>query len=434
VVDFTWIGHHRGRFAVKWKLMNTVAAVLTLAMCAQARPGGQTPKDDLFDKGKALSTREKWPEAISCFREFVAGHPDDPRASEARYWIGYCLVKSDEYDDAVQELTPFEADLKKDKWADDALLQLGHAYRGNDHHDQALAAWKRLLDQHVDSIWRSEAALQIIDVLYSKKDYAACLPYCELLVKAVADFAAISQARYIGAYCLNALSRYDEADRWMRQWFSPDDALEAGWRRVLSAQRELRQGRVDNALGAINAVGLEFPDLDRDDRIDLTVRVATMLTRENQPARARDMLIAAINHSSVQSEENVEGLLEQLKEASSGDVSFLSMLERLASDANVPFLARIVVRERRVDALCEDERADDAEALLRRALAEDKEEYARFRAAIRLAELLDDEQEDKTEAVRVLKDILSSLKRSDLAHRAREAIEGLEKKTDDDRE
>ena len=203
------------------------------------------------------------------------------------------------------------------------MLQLGHAYRGNDQNDRALAAWKRLEEKYADSVWRTEAALQIIDVLYTIKDYAACLPYCERVVGEAADFAGITEARYIGAYCLTALSRYDEADRWMDRWFSADDAIEAGWRRVLYAQRELRQGRVNQTFTAIEALDADFPDLDRDDRHDLTLRAASMLNRENQAGRARELLIAALKQSAGHSEENIDALLDQLEEAVSGDDSFL---------------------------------------------------------------------------------------------------------------
>jgi hypothetical protein len=214
----------------------------------------------------------------------------------------------------------------------------------------------------------------------------------------------------------------------MDRWFSADDASEAGWRRVLSAQRDLRQGRVDQALGAIAAIGTDFPDLDRDDRLDLTLRAAAMMTRENQSARARDLLITAIKQSAGHSEDKIDELLDQLEQTSSNDDPFSSMLDRLATDTAVPFLARIVVRDRRVQALRDDEHSDQAESLLRGAVAEEKEEYARFRAATLLAELLEDEHEDRSEAVKVLKELLGGLKRGDLAHRVRETIKGLEKK------
>jgi outer membrane protein assembly factor BamD (BamD/ComL family) len=418
---------------MKWKILTVV--VLTLAVVSRAdAEGGRQSSEDLFDAAKALSTHEDWGNAISRFREFLRQHSDDPRASEARFWIGYCLVKSDEFDEAVRELAPFEATLAQDKWADDALLQLGHAYRGNDENDRALAAWKRLREKYPDSVWRTEAALQIIDVLYTTKDYAACLPYCERVVREAADFARITEARYVGAYCLSALSRYDEADRWMGRWFSADDAIEAGWRRVLSAQRELRQGHVNQAFAAIEALDADFPDLDREDRLDLTLRAATMLTRENQAGRARELVIAALKQPAGHSEENIDALLDQLEETASGDDSFLAMLNRLAGDASLPLMARVVIRDRQVRALRDDERSDQAELLLREALTKERGEYARFRAATLLAELLNEDREDRAGAVKVLNGIYPSLRRNDLVHQVRGTIKNLQPQPGDDRD
>ena len=96
-----------------------------------------------------------------------------------------------------------------------------------------MAAWKRLLKKYPDSVWRVEAALQVIDVLYATKDYASCMPYCRQVVRGTTDSGSIAEARYVGAYCLNALSQYDDAKSWMDRWFSAEDATEAGWRRGL---------------------------------------------------------------------------------------------------------------------------------------------------------------------------------------------------------
>ncbi len=412
-----------------------VVLVLSLAsLQSSAIQTGPPHAPDLFDEAKALATRDHWQGAIARFRDFLREHTNDPRASEARYWIGYGLVKSDEYEEAIDELEAFEGSLAKDKWADDALLQLGHAYRGHDEDEKALAAWKRLRQQYPDSTLRTDAALQLIDVLFhSTKDYAACLSYCEAAVHEVGDFAVISDARYAGAYCLTALSKYDDAERWMKQWFAADDAAEAGWRRLLVAQRDLRQGRESQATAAIESLGTDFPDLDSDTRLDLTLRAATMLTRENQAGRSRELLISALIHSAGLSEDNVGALLDQLKDAASAEDSFTAILKRLADDASLPLLARVLIRERQVDALREEEQTGQAESLLREALATDKAEYARFRAASLLAEMLGDDEEDRTEAAQVLHQLLPNLHRQDLVHRVREAIKKYEAPQEEDR-
>jgi tetratricopeptide (TPR) repeat protein len=413
-------------------------AVLALAAASRAgddRDDKPIPADQLFAEAKALSAHEEWRGAIAHFRRFLREHPDDPRAAEARFWIGFSLVKSDEFDEAVRALEPFRTALAQDKWADDALLQLGHAYRGREENDLALASWKLLLEKHPDSVWRTEAAVQVVDLLFhDAKDYAACLPYCERVVRDAADFAGITEARYAGAYCLSALGRYDDADRWMDRWFSPDDAIEAAWRRVLAAQRDLRQGRTDQALRSIDALDADFPDLDRGDRNDLILRAAAMLACEKQAGRARDLLVAALKRSEGDSEEEIAGLLDQLEEAAGGDDGFRDILERLAKEPSLPLMARMAVRGRRVEILRGDEHSDQAESLLRRALADETSEYARFRAATLLAEVLNEDRDDRDGARKVLTDVLPGLHRPDLLHQVRETLKDLEDRPEGGRE
>ncbi len=391
-------------------------------------PAGSAAAAARFAVAKSLSEREDWSEAVAKFREFRREHPEDPRGREARFWTGYCLVKSEEFDGAVEELAPFRTELAADTWADDALLQLGHAYRGLEDDSHALEVWNELVQKHGDSVWRAEATMQIIDVLFDdRKDYAACLPYCQRMVEQAADFSGIAEVHYAGAYCCIALGRYAEADRWMDRWFRPDDAEAAGWRRILEALRALRSGRSEAALRSIEALDADFPDLDRSDRLDLTLRAAAMLAREHQSGRSRDLLIATLRKSLGDSEDELAGLLDQLEDALPDDGAFGEMLAKLAGEPALPLMARVVVRERRVQDLRGDDHADKGEQLLRAALAAETSEFPLCRAARLLAELKRDDQDDPPGALKVLKDILPRLHRPDLIYQVREEIQELEK-------
>ena len=187
-----------------WKVWTVLVLNFAAGLPAGAGQARTPSSADLFDQAKAprpaRTGRRRSPgSATSC-----ASIPMT-RASEARFRIGFSLVKSEEYEEAISELESFEGRRAKDPWADDALLQLGYAYRGHDENDKALAVWKRLRQQYPDSVWRTESAFQIIDVLFqSGKDYSACLSYCEAAVHENGDSAVITEARYVGAYCLNA--------------------------------------------------------------------------------------------------------------------------------------------------------------------------------------------------------------------------------------
>ncbi len=397
-------------------------APLLLAMCLADPPEPATSSTDPLAEARARATREEWPEAVEAFRTFLQQHPDAPEAAEARFWVGFCRVKLGEDDEAIEALRPFETTLADDTWADDALLHLGAAYRSKDQRDLAVAVWKRLREKYPESIWRGEATLKIIEVLFQDaRDYAACLPYCERLVEEVEDPDANSRARFAGAYCLNELKRFDEAGRWEGRWLDRGDAHEEAWRRVLAAQRDLLRGKPDAAVGALSNLDAEFPELDEGTHLDVLLQAAKVLCQHGKADRARELLRNELRRPSKRAEDDFGSILDSLEEAYGADRhdSFLNTLANLANDGRVPLVVRVALRERQVQALCRDGHADRAANLLRDVLAREGAEYPRFKAAVSLADLLAGDRDDLPGAIRVLDEILPRLNRRDFAHQVR---------------
>jgi tetratricopeptide (TPR) repeat protein len=167
------------------------------------RQAKTSPKDDPLVDARKATDREEWDEAAEKFRAFLAANPDAPQAAEARFWAGFCLVKLGEDEEAVEILNPFTDALAGDKWADDALLQIGKAFEGLEREGEALASWKRHLEKYPQSVWRTEVTLAMIDLLfYHATDLPACLSYCRQLTQEVPDRDSTTEARYLGAYCL----------------------------------------------------------------------------------------------------------------------------------------------------------------------------------------------------------------------------------------
>ena len=204
--------------------------------------------------------REEWSEGAQTFRAFLTAHPDDPWAPEARFWAGFCLVKLGEDQKAVELLSSFLTALAADKWADHALLEIGKAFRGLGKDKDALAAWERHLEKYPQSAWRTEVSLAMIDVLFfDTNDLAACLAHCRRLTDDVSDRESTTEARYLGAYCLNALGKFDESQAWTDRWFDPESALEEAWRYLLDSQRDFLRGRADSALASIDSQLSDLP-------------------------------------------------------------------------------------------------------------------------------------------------------------------------------
>jgi outer membrane protein assembly factor BamD (BamD/ComL family) len=391
-------------------------------------------KDDPLAAARAATNREEWNEAAEKFQAFVDAHPSAPQAPEARFWTGFCQVKLGENEKAVVTMKPFTDALADDKWADDALLQIGKAYHALGNEDDALKVWKRHLEKYPQSVWRTEVSLAVIDVLFfHASDLAACLSYCERLTEEVQDRDSTTEARYLGAYCLNALRKFDASEAWADRLFNPDSPLEEAWRRLLGAQRDLLRGRVESALTGIDALATDFPDLDHDSRQDLLLRTSYVLRFNGRADRARELLQAELLASSARSQEDVDAILDELEGAFGEDreSDYLATLSRLTSTPKAPIVVRVSARDRQAATFKEAKHTEKAEALLREAMLSETAEFARFRAALKLAEIVAEEPARREDAIKVLEQLGKKLKRRDLKHQLGDAAERYRKQVEE---
>ncbi|GAC1471086.1 MAG: hypothetical protein NVSMB9_16840 [Isosphaeraceae bacterium] len=417
------------RLAELWFL---VAVTLPVFGAGQDNPSGKGKADsapaaavDPLAEARALTNKEDWENAASKYRSFCEAHPGDSQAPEARFWAGFCLVKLGENEKAATMLQPFLKELAEDKWADDALLQLGKAYHGEGKEKDALGVWKRHLEKYPDSVWRTDVSLDIIDVLFhGTRDMEACYAACDRLMKEGGDRGSTTEARYAGAFCLNALRRFDESEAWADRHLDPESSLEEAWRRLLRAQRDLLQGRTVDALAEVDALAVAFPDLDRGSRQDLTLRTSYILRSNGQGDRAREMILDELRLAPGRPEDEVTALLDELESIFGEDhrVDFLAALNRLTTGTRTSIVARVVARERLVQSLRDDDHSDRAETLLREAMTTETTEFGRFRVAIQLASVLAEDLKQRDAAANVLKSLLPRLKRRDLIHQLQEAL------------
>jgi tetratricopeptide (TPR) repeat protein len=406
-------------------LVSTLLAGIAAADDEPPATKSAKPADPLAE-ARELTNHEEWDQALERFREFLKAHPDDPKASEARFWAGFCLVKLEEHEDAKAMLGPFETTLARDLWADDALLHLGKAHHGTGKESDALAIWKRHLEMYPESVWRTEVTLELIHLLfYDLHDLPACLGYCERLVKEVDDRETTGEARYLGAYCLNAQKRFDEAAKWEDAQFDAESPLEEAWRRVLGVQRDLIQGQTQPAFAALDSLNVDFPDLDHESRTDLLTRACYVLRFNGHTDRARELILAELRGASGRSEDEVSDLLGELSETFGDERwnDYLEALVTLAGHPETPLMVRVIARERRAEALVEEDHPARAVAALREVLADEKTEFARVRAAIQLAGILADDRDDRQGALKVLDDQIAKVSRRDLVHQLRSAAE-----------
>ena len=381
-------------------------------------------------EARALTEGEHWAEAEAKFRAYVESNPKSPQAPEARFWAGFCLVKQGEHERAADMLKPFLGEMAADKWADDALLKLGEAYHELDREQDAVDCWKRQLEKYPESIWRAEVFSNVIESLFNRGgDYSECFSFCDRLLKENGDRDSTREARYVGAFCLNALRRPDEAIAWAEHKFDPASPLEEAWRRLLEAHRDMLAGRLEPAQITIDALATDFPDLEPADRDDLLVRTCRVLREVGQTTRARDLLLRELRLISGRGEDQAGSLLEELEKTAGKEHrdAFLEDLSKLAGDSTTPLVIRVAARRVQAQALCDDEQAEQAESLLRQALKVESTEYGKAQLGVTLAEVLADDREDRPAAVRLLDDLVPGLKRRDLIHRVKAAAEAYRK-------
>jgi tetratricopeptide (TPR) repeat protein len=393
---------------------------MPLSRVAVAWDGSSDPQQnaDPLAEQKAILAQENWTEAASAFLRFVRKNPTSPHAGEASFWVGYCQVKSQNFEQAIHTLQPFVESRSEEKWADDALLQLGHAYQGAGEGDLALECWKRLVEKYPESIWRHETLLNIVNLLYAAARFDECSPYCQQVMTEIADPNATWETRYIGAFCLNAQQRFDDAERWIERWFDRTRAVHEAYRTVLAAQRHLVEGRSEAATQAIASIQRDFTDLESGEWIDVLMRASFMLRRYDQRDQARSMLLDAVPRLAGQPEYLIHSLLTEL-DAVLGDDRLdhcLSLLTQLAADESWPPNFRAVLRDRLVADLRQAQKLREAAELLERWRDGEQAEFLRYRAAILLSDVLANDLNEREAAATALDELLPTLKRRDFTH------------------
>jgi tetratricopeptide (TPR) repeat protein len=392
---------------------------------------------DKLAQAKKRAQGEDWEGAARLFLAFFREHPDDSQAAEARFWAGYCLQKQEDHDQAIEVLEPFEEALAGDKWADDALVQLGEAHQGRDELALAMAAWNRLLARHPDSVWREDVLLRLVDLQFHElKDDSACLDACRRALSEIKNRDSTDEPRYLGTYCLNALKRFDEANAWADTHFAPDSAVEAAWRRILNVQRSLIENKDAKVPDTAELVDRDFPDLEQGDRLDLVNKLILVLQRNDREDAARASITAELRRSTGLSEDELGTLFDEFQETygEEHETEVPSALAALAEDPKLPVMVQVIARERQAKSLRELELSEQAETVLRKALAIETSDFGRFRYGLSLAEVLADNRDDRAAALKVLNELSPGLKRRDLVHQLKARIEELKKESQSDRD
>ncbi len=127
-----------------------------------ASPVARTGADPTFDAAAAYASardqhrKRRFDEAVAAFTEILERAPDSDLADNARYWIGEARYLQRRFRPALAEFTKVLAYPYTEK-ADDAQLMIARSYLALGESDQAMAAFRKLLQNYPGSEYVDEA-------------------------------------------------------------------------------------------------------------------------------------------------------------------------------------------------------------------------------------------------------------------------------------
>jgi tol-pal system protein YbgF len=112
-----------------------------------AEPGGVLPEGtprEQYAYGFGLMRKANYDEAEAAFKEFLAAHPDDPLADNARYWLGETYYVRGDYARAAETFLEGYQGNKAGPKAPDTLLKLGMSLAALGKNKEACATYGEL--------------------------------------------------------------------------------------------------------------------------------------------------------------------------------------------------------------------------------------------------------------------------------------------------
>ncbi len=100
--------------------------------------------DELYRNSYEFILSGDYGTAEAGFRNHISLFPDDPRAADARYWLGESLLGQKKYRDAAETFLAANKEFPSSKKAPEMLLKLGVSLAGLDQHDVACATFSEI--------------------------------------------------------------------------------------------------------------------------------------------------------------------------------------------------------------------------------------------------------------------------------------------------
>lgn len=192
---------------------------LTTCVASQAikaQPAEDTTELRAYLTGNGLLNRGLHSLAAAEYRKFLDEHPDHEKAPIARYGLGVCLFRTQQYQSAIEELTRLHG-LQKFVYAAEVGTMLGQALLLNGAANEAIAPLEMIVRRHEKHELADDAAALLIEALSSNARHADVITECEAFGSRWPSSAQTQRVRFFHAFAqMNQADYAGAADRFER--------------------------------------------------------------------------------------------------------------------------------------------------------------------------------------------------------------------------
>ena len=104
-----------------------------------------------YQYGWAMQNQKQYAQAITEYRQVVAGRARDENAARAQFQLGECLLLMNKLDDAVKELIRVESKYDFAKWKSKALVEIGRVAEMQKRPHHAIARYKEVIKRYPET-------------------------------------------------------------------------------------------------------------------------------------------------------------------------------------------------------------------------------------------------------------------------------------------
>lgn len=187
--------------------------------------------------------------AATNYQDFLQQFPAHPDTTSARYALGVCHYRLNEFDKSVEALTLVLADAKFEQ-RDEALAVIGHSNLSLQKYDKAIASFDALLTQFPKSKHAEGAALNKAQAYYLAAKYAEAATAAQAFVRLYPKSADHSTATYFLGLSQKALDQNDAAIVTLAALLKDDPTTRYSFDATLVLGQALEaMGKLDEAAG-----------------------------------------------------------------------------------------------------------------------------------------------------------------------------------------